>query len=510
MAVSMLGVGLTPQATASGDSIVLDIADQRQVFIDGRFLATSHGVELVMHRPRKTGEHVLSPDKSWEGRFGVNNSVLKTKDTYHLWYATGKGTICYAHSKDGIRWVKPVLGLVEYEGSKVNNIVVGNGAGGIDHYGHGSMVFYDPTASADQAFRMALSAARPANHVKILSSPDGIHWKVAHDKVLSFTDPEGKHHLDSQNIVFWDDRINKYVAYMRRNTRSAGSVGRSVARSESDHLGGFLEAQEAPIVLGHDHLDASVGKKALIDYYASATVKYPWAQDAYYMFPQAYFHYVRGHLYEFREEAPLNAGPLHTQFAASRDGVKWERFDRRPFVDLGLKGSFDCMAARVFYGLVPSLGGQEIYAYYLGTDKTHGWNRDENNNRLLTQAGVHPRRNTFVISRLVLRRDGFVSARADYAGGEFTTPVLRFVGQELVLNVDTSATGILQVGILDETGNTIEGYGVNECDRIHTANEINRVVRWQGESDVSKLAGKPVRLRFVFRDADLYAFEFRG
>ena len=88
-------------------------------------------------------------------------------------------------------------------------------------------------------------------------------------------------------------------------------------------------------------------------------------------------------------------------------------------------------------------------------------------------------------------------------------PLLAFTGSELAINVDTSATGIVRCELLDRAGAPVNGYSLDDCDRIHTANEINRVVRWQGQSDVSKLAGKTIRLRFVYRDADLYAFQFR-
>jgi hypothetical protein len=98
--------------------------------------------------------------------------------------------------------------------------------------------------------------------------------------------------------------------------------------------------------------------------------------------------------------------------------------------------------------------------------------------------------------------------RAEYTGGEFTTPTLVFEGSQLLINVDTSATGTAQVGILDETGQPIEGFKVDQCDRIHTCNEINREVNWQQRSDLSKLAGKPIRLRFVLANCDLYAFQF--
>ena len=487
---------------------ILNIGSQRQVFIDGRLLATSANIELVTHAPQKTGEHTLVPDRPWEGKYGTYNSVLKTGDTYHMWYRTSK-TMCYARSKDGIQWEKPILGLTEYQGNKNNNIVVGEGAGGRENCGHGGMVTLDPTAPADERFRMNFRVNEPEKVVVLLSSPDGIHWKTTNDKLLTFTDPEGGHHLDAQNVVFWDDRIHKYVAYMRRNVRGGGSQGRTIARSESKQLGEFLEAQDAPIVLQHDTLDVSFDEYPAMDYYNSGVVKYPYAQDAYYMFPQAYFHYVYGYLYTFREEVPTNAGPLHTQFAASRDGIRWERFDRHPFVDLGMKGAFDSKCARMVYGMVPSLNGQELYLYYWGSDRLHGWNRDEKNNRLLTEAGVQPTEDVTVISRLAMRRDGFISARAAYTGGEFTTPLLKFEGDELVLNVDTSATGIVQCELQNAAGTPFEGFELASCNRIHTANEINRVVRWQENTDVSKLSGQLVRIRFVYRDADLYAFQFR-
>ncbi|MBN2270204.1 MAG: hypothetical protein JXN61_06295, partial [Sedimentisphaerales bacterium] len=113
------------------------------------------------------------------------------------------------------------------------------------------------------------------------------------------------------------------------------------------------------------------------------------------------------------------------------------------------------------------------------------------------------------IARLVIRRDGFISVRAGYSGGEFVTPVVTFDGGELVLNIDTSAAGQVQVEILDDQSGPISGYTLADCDEIYTANEVNRIVRWNGESAIGGLAGRPIRLRFVMRDADLYAFQFR-
>ena len=498
-------------AAPAGKSSILDVGNRRQVFIDGRFFAASKDVELVVHQPCKTGERTLVADQPWEGSgTGTYNTVMHVDGVYHLWYSS-RGGICYARSKDGIKWEKPKLGLAEYSGSRDNNIVVGRGAGGIEKVSSEGMVFYDPTAPEDQRFRYAVRISDELKDTVVFSSPDGIHWRLTHEKVLTFTHPENRQHLDSQNVIFWDDRINKYVAYMRRNQFKPGFRGRSIARSESDRLGGFPEVQDTPIVLGPDSEDASLGGRPVVDYYTSGAMKYPWAQDAYYMFPQTYFCYPPGQLAEFPASGPsvVNAGPLHTQFAASRDGIKWERFDRRPFLRLGMKGDFDSVNARIFAGLVPSVDGREMYLYYNGSDRSHGWGRDEKNNRLLTAAGLAPTQNISLISRLVLRRDGFMSSRAAYSGGEFTTPPMKFSGRELVLNVDTSATGMLRCELLDNDKKPIKGYALEDCGLIHTANELDRPVRWQGKSDLSELAGQPVRLRVVFRDTDLYAFQFR-
>ena len=146
--------------------------------------------------------------------------------------------------------------------------------------------------------------------------------------------------------------------------------------------------------------------------------------------------------------------------------------------------------------------------YYRGGDWLHGWDRNESNKKLLTEADLGADKNIAVLSRVELRMDGFVSVRGSYTGGEFATPLLKFSGKKLVLNIDTSATGIGYVEIQDADGFIVEGFSQTDCDMIHTCNEISRVVSWKGQSDLSKLAGKPVRLRFFLRNADLYAFQF--
>ena len=56
-------------------------------------------------------------------------------------------------------------------------------------------------------------------------------------------------------------------------------------------------------------------------------------------------------------------------------------------------------------------------------------------------------------------------------------------------------------------GTDIPGFGIDDCDEIF-GDTVDRVVMWQGKADLSRLAGKPLRIRFVLQDADLYSFRF--
>jgi len=79
---------------------------------------------------------------------------------------------------------------------------------------------------------------------------------------------------------------------------------------------------------------------------------------------------------------------------------------------------------------------------------------------------------------------------------------------ELVINFATSAAGSVRIEVQDADGKPIEGFALADCPETF-GDAIERTVRWKAGPDVSRLAGRPVRLRFVLKDADLYSFRFR-
>ena len=76
------------------------------------------------------------------------------------------------------------------------------------------------------------------------------------------------------------------------------------------------------------------------------------------------------------------------------------------------------------------------------------------------------------------------------------------------MNFSTSAAGDVRVEIQDQAGQPLDGYSLADCGPIF-GDELERVVGWKAGSELGQLADRTIRLRFVLRDADLYAFQFK-
>ena len=111
------------------------------------------------------------------------------------------------------------------------------------------------------------------------------------------------------------------------------------------------------------------------------------------------------------------------------------------------------------------------------------------------------------LRRYTIRLDGFVSLHAPFSGGSLTTKPIIFTGKQLSLNYSTSAAGSVRVEIRDEAGNPLPGFSLADADELY-GDSITQQVLWKNNSDVSSLAGKPVRLHLVLRDADVFSYRF--
>lgn len=96
---------------------------------------------------------------------------------------------------------------------------------------------------------------------------------------------------------------------------------------------------------------------------------------------------------------------------------------------------------------------------------------------------------------------------ADTQGHDTVTKPFIFDGSRLEINVSTSARGFMKVELQEITGQKIEGFDLDACDEIF-GDRIDYRVSWNGSHNVAALAGKPIRMRLLMQDTDLFSFQF--
>jgi hypothetical protein len=459
----------------------IEVGGERQLFVDRAFFAEAEGVALRLHPAWKTGERVLQYDRPWESAtlnwFTVlqDRGVVDPEARYRMWYecydvpgwpTTDDTSFCYAESRDGRRWTKPELGRWEYQGSTRNNILFRQ-IGAAEHRSrvHGCGVFIDPTAPPAARYKAVSQGLwqglTPPYRIAGMVSPDGLAWTRLPVPICDLF-------ADSQYSGFWDPSLGSYVLY----GRVAGNIGRAASAD-------FAHFSPLELVLAADAQDPPNS-----NLYNAAVTRLPGVANVYLQFPSLYR----------RDPA---SDTLDIRLAVSRDGVHWTYPDQgQAFIPLGEAGAWDSGSLYMGQGLVTV--GDELWLYYSGSPLRHQEAELEN-----LVACAQPR----AYSRVVVRRDRFVSAEGAPGGGWLVTPPLRFAGTRLRLNADVRAGGAIRVALLDESRTVLPGRGLEDCVPI-SGDHLEAPVHWQSGHDVGALAGRPIRLRFEVRDASLFGFQF--
>jgi hypothetical protein len=469
-----------------------DVSGRRELFVDRYLIESLSGGDLRLHEPRAAGA-AIKFDQPWEGAFCgyvtvLKDSALKEGNAYRMYYrglpTAGKDgspaeVTCYAESPDGIAWTKPNLRIHEVAGTLDNNVNLKDQAPAT----HNFSPFVDgrPDCPSDQRYK-ALGGTSESGLLAYVSG-DGIHWRKLQDAPV-FRDTGWV--FDSQNVAFWSPAEQCYVLYYRRSPSGVRAIARATS---SDFLTWSPPMQMTFGDTPAEHL------------YTNQT-------HPYYRAPQIYVgvaaRFMPGRKV-ISEEQAKKIGVDPGYFGDCSDAVLLttrgdDRYDRTFMESFVRPGpGLENWVSRTNYpalGIVPT-GDNEMSLY---VQRNYG-------------------QPTARLDRFALRPDGFASIHAPYFGSELTTKVLQFktpagagsreaAAISLTLNVATSAAGTVRVEIQDAEGKPVPGFALDDCTEI-IGDELDRPVAWEGGS-LDALAGKPFRLRFEMKDADLYSIKFPG
>ncbi len=451
----------------------IEIGSRLELFVDRHLVDSIDGAELRLHHPTKAPR----PRSPLPVRHMV--TVIEDGGLYRAWFrgydpdfedasesGSGGELVQYAESDDGHEWRFPVLGLHEIGGTKENNVVLAR----MPYRLHNFMVFLDTREGVDPQQRYKAVSGYPGAGNKLgleeagrglhgHVSPDGIRWTET-GEIVSYR-PQWRHAFDSPNVAFWSETEQLYVCYFRIWEGRSGP--RSIARATSPDFETWSEPVAMDPNLPGEHL------------YTNMTAPYVRAPHIYLAFPTRF---VPGRGRSASDD-PDKRNVTDVLFMSTRAGA--DRYDRsftEAFLRPGLRAAaWDNRANYLAYG-IPLLKASEISFYHRSGD------------------------------RYVLRTDGFVSVNAGPQEGELVTKPVVFSGRRLVLNYSTSAAGGLRVELQDAAGAPLPGFSLDDAEELY-GDRIGETFVWKGATDLSALAGRPVRLRFRLREADLYSFRFR-
>ncbi len=481
----------------------IDVGSRRELFVDDylvqRFVG---GAALRLYSPTPR-EASLVTDQPWEGCMASYHTVFEDGGRFLLYYRgwqtdllspKSKGEtlaakrpfcICLAESHDGIHWTRPELGLLEYQGSRRNNIVW-MGAGD-DHKGiHGFSPFRDenPACTPEARYKaVGTNEAWPSPGLFAMISPDGVHWSMPDERPMI---TQGA--FDSHNVMFWDGVRREYRAYLRdfregrRDIRTATS-GDFVHWSTPQ----WLDITGAPPEqLYTNNVQPYYRAPHIFVGFPARYVEREWTPSMESL-PQLEHRRLRASI-----NPRFGTVVSDAVFMTSRDGQAFHRWGEA-FIRPGLRAEGNWAYGDNY----PAWGMIETDSDLPGGGKELSLYTSEN----------YWRGESTVIRRYSIRIDGFVSVNAPRAGGEIVTHPLSFTGSRLSLNVSASAAGSVRAEIQDPDGRAIDGFGLADCWEI-LGDTLDYTVRWKNGSDLARLADRPIRLRLVMQDADVYSLRF--
>ena len=228
---------------------LIEIGSRKQLFVDDYLIESMTNTRQVM-TPAVKVEHnpIIRPEYAWEGNHVRGGHPVWDADEQHFkmryWGRTfharqGKGEVivegerggvtCLATSKDGIHWDKPTLGLVEYKGSKDNNIIPKEWLMGYSFLDEHET---DPARRWKGHVRTG-DTTTPGMTFDLYYSPDGMKWTPYENNPIIDTSPRIGRWGPTQ-FMGWDSIRKVYAVHLENSLHRRSPMGkRLIGRAES-------------------------------------------------------------------------------------------------------------------------------------------------------------------------------------------------------------------------------------------------------------------------------------
>ena len=448
------------------DPVLVGSPPFRRQFLDAMVVEESDNLQRVFHAAEKyDGNPIFVKEKPWEG-WGptCSGSVVRMGDKLRMYYSTNTSDtddvkhICVAESKDGLHWTRPIIGEVEYKGSKENNIVK-----------KGSYIGILKNPSASEKKWVSFS------NRQISYSADGIHWPE--DQKW-----DGKFLFTSSDVITWffDPYHNRMSATWKlssRRHRAAGIVW-------SSDLKTWIKPFDGPVIVADDlDPDATQIYGMPVFAYQGMYIGMPrmyharWIKYGRYTSPAVMF--------EAQEGSPKN---IDVQLAWSWDLINWTRTpERKPFIPNSPYRAFD--AGLVGTVANPIVMGDEIWIYISGWDQVHE-----------DYKGVNS-----AIGLAKLRLDGFCSMRGGEDEGWFISRREVFNTPFVIVNAKCGAGGYVAAEIVDRNNNPIPGFEKYYCNAF-TGNSVRGEITWKNTEFPREWIDKDKKIKFYIKNGDIYSY----
>jgi hypothetical protein len=502
------------------------IGDRRELFLDDYLISSlNKGVKRVLHHPERR-EVVLTTDYGTENCNCTNYvSIVKDNDRYLIYYRAGarqatldnktaynKYFLCVAETYDGKTFKRCEVNLLPQAANAVLNNEMTDDippTKEVNICPAVSTVFKDtnPNCPPEEKFKMLVADEsncmdklnpKKYNGLYLFVSPDGFKFTRKSKERFAL---DKKVFYDTAHQAFYDHDIGEYRLYMRHYGKVYGDFRRNIITCKTKDFVHFHDFK----ILKYDAKFHRLFKENQ-NIYTNNIAPYFRAPHIMLGFPARYFdlevwdesflNLPDLDLRTFRANIMLRAGTALTEtiLITSRDGENFKGFGEA-FLRPGPQTNRTSWSYGDTYfasGMIPTQADigygapDELSFYYIESYITEGCTR---------------------IRRCAIRMDGFASISFPATWGKLVTKPFVFTGAKLTLNIASGAFGRFKVGFLDENGQPIKGYSLDDAI-LSTGDALDLTAFWKDGSDVSPLAGKTVSMVIEGRDCDLFSFKF--